>query len=80
VTDEQLNAIQRLSVTVRQPIETHGAEGGNVRVICLGDDREYFIRPNGSIEKVRATPRDGPDDTRRASRQRAPSPTSAPQI
>jgi hypothetical protein len=77
MTNEQLDAIRRLSLTVRQPIETHLAEGGNVRVICLSDDREYFIRPNGSVEKVRATARDEPADARRASRQQATSPTSA---
>ena len=54
MTDEQLNAIRRLSLKLGQPIETQPSEGGNVRVLCLSDDREYFIRPNGSVEKVRA--------------------------
>jgi hypothetical protein len=80
VTDEQLNAIRRLSLTVRQPIETQPSQDGNVRVICLTDDREYFVRPNGSIEKGRATQRDEPDDARRSSSQQAARPAASPQM
>lgn len=61
MTKDQLDAIRRLSLKLGQPIETYRSEGGNVRVVCLTDDREYFVRPNGSVETVRSERSQAPD-------------------
>ena len=60
MTDEQRSAIRRLELDLNRHLEVHQSEGGNLRVVCLSKDREFFVRPNGAVERVRRSRHDRP--------------------
>ncbi len=60
MTDEQRNAVRQLGLRFNGRLEVHRSEGGNVRVVCLFEDNEFFVRLNGAVERVRCSRHDRP--------------------
>ena len=60
MTKEQRRALRQLSMKLKTRLDVYRSEGGNVRVICRSDPREFFVRPGGTIEKVRSSRYDLP--------------------